>query len=127
MCRQSCWHCNLYISSLRSFSLKNEISRLRTALGLKPSQKDDTDVVIGRKLSSLPEKNSYYHAPDLPKCPDEPPGLFGTLFVQQQSVPELLPGSPEFREWYGDVREGGKFRPEQCQARQKVAIIIPYR
>ena len=26
-----------------------------------------------------------------------------------------------------DVELGGKFHPKECQARQKVAIIIPYR
>ncbi|XP_018019240.2 uncharacterized protein DKFZp434B061 [Hyalella azteca] len=55
-------------------------------------------------------------------CPTVPPNLGGPVAVNTSSAdlaeverrhPELLPG--------------GRWRPEECQARQKVAIIIPYR
>lgn len=36
-------------------------------------------------------------------------------------------GSEEWSMWYGSVKEGGSYQPEDCQPSQKVAIIVPYR
>ena len=70
-------------------------------------------------------------------CEEDSPLLLGPLMVLQvDDVPNLLPGSPEFEEWYGPnddnghtfVEKGGSCEPKDCRTRwPKVAIIIPYR
>ena len=63
----------------------------------------------------------------VPICPERSPLLLGPLRVIND-FPELAPSSKEFRLWYGDhLRLGGVFRPPDCIARQRVAVIVPYR
>jgi len=67
------------------------------------------------------------HEP-LPQCPEEPPGLFGQIFARHTEVEELEAGTEAFNDWFSkDLGSGGTWRPSQCSARQKVAIVVPYR
>ena len=61
-------------------------------------------------------------------CPKQPPNLLGQLHIKQKNVPDLRPGSSEFMDWFSArLRAGGAWNPDQCRARQKVVIIVPYR
>ncbi|XP_053715836.1 beta-1,4-galactosyltransferase 2-like [Synchiropus splendidus] len=62
--------------------------------------------------------------PTLPPCPDVPPSLVGPIAVDF-SVPRVL---EEMGKYVSDaVKEGGRYKPEHCSPRQKVAIVIPFR
>jgi hypothetical protein len=48
--------------------------------------------------------------------------------VRQKNIPNFHPDTKEFHEWFGNtIHIGGSSAPENCMARQKVAIIVPYR
>ncbi|XP_075791907.1 beta-1,4-galactosyltransferase 2 isoform X2 [Pelodiscus sinensis] len=73
--------------------------------------------------SAKPGANrSVTEAPVLP-CPDAPPGLVGRLLIEfssPMSMERVQRENPE-------VQAGGKYAPRDCQPRQKVAILIPFR
>ncbi|CAK8693140.1 beta-1,4-galactosyltransferase 4-like [Clavelina lepadiformis] len=60
----------------------------------------------------------------LPLCPETPPSLLGKLNLGEDDenvkMPELLANLS----WVGD---GGRHKPSECVARNKVAIIVPHR
>ena len=58
-----------------------------------------------------------------PLCPDPSPKLVGMLRVSKTPI-EL---SAVERLQSGDMLEGGLYRPQECAARHRVAIIIPFR
>ncbi|XP_018021153.2 beta-1,4-galactosyltransferase 3-like, partial [Hyalella azteca] len=85
---------------------------------------EDLDKKSNNKLDKVTgeEPNLSSMSGELLPCPTMPPNLGGPVAVDTSSAdlaeeerrhPELLPG--------------GQWRPEECQARQKVALIIPYR
>ena len=54
------------------------------------------------------------------QCPKKSPLLLGPIFVQQKNIPILLPGTKEFKDWYGNnLAIGGASAPKNCIARQK--------
>ncbi|CAB4061399.1 Beta-1,4-galactosyltransferase 4 [Lepeophtheirus salmonis] len=61
------------------------------------------------------------------KCPEESPKLLGDIFIQEENIPELDPQGKSFHEWFGPLQKGGIFKTEECEAEQRVAIIIPFR
>ena len=64
----------------------------------------------------------------LPPCPINSPLLVGPLSVKQSDIDDSDSNSESFVKWFGpNLQIGGAFRPSDCIARQKVAIIIPYR
>ncbi|XP_042372121.1 beta-1,4-galactosyltransferase 2-like, partial [Plectropomus leopardus] len=57
-------------------------------------------------------------------CPDTPPNLLGPIHVEFNSTLTL----DEVRKEVGfPLQEGGRYKPPNCTAKQKVAIIIPFR
>ncbi|XP_065409766.1 beta-1,4-galactosyltransferase 2 isoform X2 [Chrysemys picta bellii] len=56
-------------------------------------------------------------------CQEVPPGLVGRLLIEFSSPMSMERVQRE----NPDVREGGKYVPLDCQPRQKVAILIPFR
>jgi hypothetical protein len=109
----------------KSRAIVREIEKVRETFGLPPRDSGKPSVSPGaRHLASL------NYEPALPVCPAQPPGLLGPLIVRSD-VPEaeltMEAGSDEWRKWYGPLGAGGAFKPEECTARQKVAIIVPYR
>ncbi|KAK4309886.1 hypothetical protein Pmani_018511, partial [Petrolisthes manimaculis] len=57
-----------------------------------------------------------------PPCPATPPSLVGMLkVVQNVSVSEVEKAQA------GRVRDGGRWWPEECQARWRLAVLVPYR
>lgn len=59
----------------------------------------------------------------LAECPMIPPGLVGRFPVSLEDVPEF----PGLEELLPQLEPGGRWRPPGCNARHKVAIIVPYR
>ncbi|XP_068460310.1 beta-1,4-galactosyltransferase 1 [Clinocottus analis] len=60
---------------------------------------------------------------ELEKCPETSPLLVGPLRVEFNSPVDL----DQVRQQNPDLRLGGRFRPRDCVALTKVAIIIPFR
>ena len=108
-------------------NLVEDIDKVRLSVGITSKENavdnsiDGEKVSVGRKLKSL-----KYFQP-LETCPIKSPLLLGPLLVQQDNIEDLEPNTTPFKDRFGEVKEGGQFKPEDCTARQKVAIIIPYR
>ena len=64
------------------------------------------------------QNNSLMH------CPPVPPDLQGPLLIQEPPKNFSL---SENSSHHSTVRFGGRFHPEKCLARHKIAIIVPYR
>lgn len=97
--------------------MEDEISQIRKLLGL--SQEDG--VAKDAKSGELRQKRSAVKS----LCPENPSGLLGQIFVNQQDVPELEQNSADFEDWFGpDIRPGGAWKPRDCEARQKVVILV---
>ncbi|XP_067423932.1 beta-1,4-galactosyltransferase 2 [Emydura macquarii macquarii] len=73
--------------------------------------------------SAGPDANRSVTEKPLPPCPEVPPGLVGRLLIEFSSPMSMERVQRE----NPDVREGGKYVPPDCQPRQKVAILIPFR
>lgn len=57
------------------------------------------------------------------KCPPTPPDLIGPIEVD--SSPDLM--ETVEKSLISKVEAGGRYKPSECKARDRVAIIIPYR
>ncbi|KAK8742505.1 hypothetical protein OTU49_001921 [Cherax quadricarinatus] len=57
-----------------------------------------------------------------PPCPPVPPKLVGSVKIHRTS-----PTLEEQERNHPELEPGGRFRPADCRARHRVAIIIPYR
>ena len=80
-----------------------------------------------RKKIGIPKPNPPIESGDPNQCPAESPLLLGQIHIIQE-FEELETDSPEFIKWYGPgIKPGGNYKPDECVARQKVAIIVPYR
>ena len=105
----------------RAESMAAEIDEVKAQFGLGST---DGTVGVGRHLSAVKYELG------LPPCPQTSPHLLGPLVVRSNLTERernLVPGSEEWRQWYGPLKMGGSFSPDDCQPRQKVAIIVPYR
>ncbi|XP_059087832.1 beta-1,4-N-acetylgalactosaminyltransferase bre-4-like [Tigriopus californicus] len=105
--------------SHRTERLIEDIQGVRRNLRLKDQDDQEPKAQLGgRKLQSVEGTQ---------ECPTTSPYLLGPLVVKQSHVPAWDPGTEAFQKWYGNINPGGSFAPRECQPRQKVAIIIPYR
>ncbi|XP_064197811.1 beta-1,4-galactosyltransferase 2 [Anguilla rostrata] len=73
--------------------------------------------------SARPEANHTPTAKPVPPCPEAPAGLVGRLHIEFSSPMTLERVQRE----NPSVTEGGRYTPPDCRAKQKVAIIIPFR
>jgi len=71
------------------------------------------------------EKERWIWEKYLPYCRWDENILRGRLHVNQESV--ILKQIKYKDQWLSDVKNGGFWSPQECQARTKVAIIIPFR
>ncbi|XP_063795559.1 beta-1,4-galactosyltransferase 2 isoform X2 [Pseudophryne corroboree] len=72
--------------------------------------------------AKLESNQTVTEKPLLP-CPDSPPGLVGRLLIEfstPMSMERVQRENP-------DVTDGGKYTPSDCQPKERVAIIIPFR
>ncbi|XP_007898123.1 beta-1,4-galactosyltransferase 2 isoform X2 [Callorhinchus milii] len=76
-------------------------------------------LMSSRKL----ESNLTVTEKPLSMCPDVPQGLVGRLLIEFNSPMTMQKVQRE----NPDVKDGGKYTPSDCKAKQKVAIIIPFR
>jgi hypothetical protein len=61
-------------------------------------------------------------------CPLKSPHLLGPLQIIENVSPDLNAGSKEFVDWFGShLKLGGSYKPPDCIARQKVAVVVPFR
>ncbi len=78
--------------------------------------------VLKNNSNSIENNDKNIRREKLEICPTIPPKLIGAIFVNNENdsfenIQKLLP----------EIEIGGRFRPKECIARHKVAIIIPYR
>ena len=73
-------------------------------------------------LSNESVSNANGSQPSLPSCPVIPPNLVGRipLLTDDISFDQLEAEHPE-------LEPGGHYKPPNCKAVQKVAVVIPYR
>ncbi|XP_025016574.1 beta-1,4-N-acetylgalactosaminyltransferase bre-4 isoform X2 [Tetranychus urticae] len=114
--------------------IQNSIQRLNSNFKLPPSPSSSSSSNVNVNASAsestfssnkfdLPVTNNYLtNASQLELCPLIPPKLVGRLKV----MTEILDWA-HLEEQFPDIETGGCFRPKNCIARQKVAIIVPYR
>jgi len=72
--------------------------------------------------SSLDSNSSQSSTNDLPICPLIPPKLVGPVKVLLSA-----PSFSEMGKMFDWLSPGGHYKPTECTARSRVAIIIPYR
>ncbi len=86
------------------------------------------NIFVRKKRMDVNLLSSHLDEPTLPPCPDKSPLLIGPLSIKQNEILDSDPDSEEFKAWFGSGLEiGGASRPSDCVARQKVAVIVPYR
>ncbi|NXX99717.1 B4GT2 galactosyltransferase, partial [Centropus bengalensis] len=73
--------------------------------------------------SAKPSVNQSTTEKPLQPCQEMPPGLVGRLLIEFSSPMSMERVQRE----NPDVRQGGKYTPQDCLPRQKVAILIPFR
>ncbi|XP_036406960.1 beta-1,4-galactosyltransferase 1 [Megalops cyprinoides] len=115
-----------YVKSLdlRVTFVQNQQSRLQKQSQIKVTLNNS---IKQKTLDTVEKKADPPNAPgdikELQKCPDTSPLLVGPLRIEFGSpvtldlVKEENPG----------LEEGGRYKPKDCVALQKVAIIIPFR
>lgn len=72
-------------------------------------------------MSEIEEKATLATLPAL--CPAIPPGLKGKIIINNTVVPTM----ENLEERFNWVKPGGYYEPKDCDARNFVAIIVPYR
>lgn len=78
---------------------------------------------VGRPYVKMMQPTEEPRVP-MPPCPLIPPGLQGPLTVDTSPPPSFHQLDEELSHL---VRPGGRQRPKVCDARQRLAIVVPYR
>lgn len=110
--------------SLQTANPKGTEQRLTLAKGADQGVEKKGDAETGQDSVKQQEKTATESDKKLEKCPDTSPLLVGPLRV------EFMKPSPSLEQVKKDnprITNGGRFRPPDCVALQKVAIIIPFR
>ncbi|XP_069700107.1 beta-1,4-N-acetylgalactosaminyltransferase bre-4-like [Periplaneta americana] len=93
---------------------------------LPPTQENASTIILNVSLSSdaNPTTVSSLSVPVTGKslCPPIPPNLNGPIKVLKDS-----PSIKKLEEKFPMLEPGGHYHPQECQARDRVAIIVPYR
>lgn len=87
------------------------------------SSKADETQAIKTSSNSHPDPSTRNTSMQFPLCPIEPPDLVGRLFINvnvKVDIEEIVKTNPQ-------LQMGGFYSPPNCQPRDKVAIIIPFR
>jgi len=101
-------------------SLLDDISEF-----LKPSVSLSDLELLPLKATTTTEKKFVGNgtSSELKVCPMIPPNLHGAVKVQTDNIPSM----EEMEKTYSFLEDGGRFKPNQCIARHRVAIIVPFR
>ncbi|GBN31734.1 Beta-1,4-N-acetylgalactosaminyltransferase bre-4 [Araneus ventricosus] len=76
----------------------------------------------GNFTVSAIKNSTTSHLETKKECPLVPPNLVGRLKVLTNA-----PSFDELEQMFSNLNPGGRFRPSNCIARSKVALVIPYR
>lgn len=106
-----------FVQNQQSRSLKQSVLRPNTVF--REAKFDDLET----KPDSIDLSNSDKDVKGLQKCPDPSPLLLGPLRIEFSSPVNL----DMVRAENPNLEVGGRYRPEDCEALRKVAIIIPFR
>ena len=91
---------------------------------LEPTQSEDVSQTTTIATSALtPKEDSNGTSISSKVCPMIPPGLHGAVKVETTDIPPM----EKIEAMYDFLSSGGRFKPKQCAARHRVAIIVPYR
>jgi len=110
----------------KTLTLLKKVSKLKHQLGIDESEiqldnNEPTEKHFSRKLKSVEDQ-------ELPLCPEKSPHLLGPLYVKQQGIPQLNSGTSEFEKHFSsNLAPGGAFKPKECLARTKLAVIVAFR
>ena len=79
----------------RTLNLLHKVSQIKQELGIPEIDisVQESENFQSRKLKSLENK-------DLQLCPEKSPDLLGPLYVKQQGIPQLQPGTKEFEKHF---------------------------
>lgn len=110
------------LAFVRNQQTYNYSDQLRHRAVSPPVESQETQKVTGRTQKNLEEKTEE-PPKKLEKCPETSPLLVGPLRVDFNINVSL----DEVKKENSAVLRGGRFQPSQCEALQKVAIIIPFR
>jgi hypothetical protein len=123
------------LSKTRSTSLSSLLKSKEYKTSFNTSVRKISNSFIDKKIESKNNSNSIENQSEntidlsikneslsLKTCPLIPPKLIGPILVNVENesfekIEKMLP----------QIEIGGRFRPKECIARHKVAIIIPYR
>lgn len=99
----------------------SSVTRNSTPVKTKKTENNSSDVAASvRNLTKKTQTISVNK--EIPLCPLVPPKLVGRLKVMKDCPP-----FKELEALYPELQPGGRFKPNECLPRYKVAIIIPYR
>ncbi|XP_030644068.1 beta-1,4-galactosyltransferase 1 [Chanos chanos] len=107
-----------YLNESRSVLLRNQQTQSEA-----PSQTVIASTATSRGLDVNVTAAPVKTVKVLEKCPDPSPILVGPLRVEFSDPVNL----ELVRKENANVKDGGRYRPSDCVALQKVAIIIPFR
>jgi len=88
-----------------------------------PKPKPVKSVAVSNNMSTSHTTNSTLPSTDLTQCSMIPPNLHGRFPVIVNDIPSM----DEMPSMFPDLELGGRWSPNECIAKHKVAIIVPYR
>lgn len=108
---------------VRSFDFRVAFVQNQQSNNITPKSQNNKPVVSPGLEPAKEEKVLEQPVKKLEKCPETSPLLVGPLRVEFN-----IPVSLELvKKENPNVQPGGRFKPKDCEALQKVAIIIPFR
>jgi len=99
-----------------------ENKNISSSLQLKEHYNETTQLSAIKNNSSFSITMAPTAGDWLPLCPEIPSSLQGKLQIKLEA-----PGLVDIELANKDVTAGGRFHPQKCTSRHKVAIIVPYR